>query len=119
VPTPTDPQTVPRAAPPDRRAWVRYRPERPPAGRVFIAATYCRLSADVLDLSCGGVALLLGRPVEPGTLLTIEFGGGVGAVPFEAVASVANVTELPGGRWRCGAELLAPLTEAEVKLLVR
>ena len=115
---PTSSNADPDAVPVERRARVRYRCEKPTAGRVFIANTFRSMSARVLDISAGGIGLLLPDAVPLGTRLNVELEGH-GATPFEILAEVVNVTPQADGAWRCGCNLVWKISEEEVQLLLK
>ena len=106
------------AVPAERRAHVRYRCEKPTVGRVFMANAFRSMSARILDISAGGIGLLLPDAVPPGTRFNVELEGH-GALPFEMLAEVVNVTPQPDGSWRCGCDLVWKISEEELQLLLK
>ena len=120
---PRDPYlaVVPAPAPPgsgERRAWVRYRCDRATIGRAFISNSFRSVPARVLDVSAAGVGLLLPESLPIGTRVNIEIDA-AGVAPFELLAEIVNMTAQPGGDWRCGCELVWPLTDEELQLLLK
>ncbi len=122
IPTrPTPSEAPPSASPPgsERRAAPRT------ACRVSV---YCQAASPqagglwwqgtVLDVSTRGLRLLMNRPIEAGTSLTITLPGG----PVEGRrrvlgARVVRVTERDDG-WDAGCRLLgSKLTEDEIRVL--
>jgi hypothetical protein len=101
----------------NRRATVRFRRSVPQAGRAFIANSSTAVPAQVMDISQGGIGLILDDYVAPETLVRVEMGDDGKHVLVEMLANVANVTELEGGRWRCGCEWLRKLTDEELTVL--
>jgi hypothetical protein len=106
------------AVPAERRAHVRYRCETPAVGRVFLANAFRSMSARILDISAGGIGLLMPDAVPLGTRLNVELEGH-GAMPFEMLAEVVNVTPQPDGSCRCGCDLVWKISEAELQLLLK
>jgi hypothetical protein len=104
--------------PADRRASVRYRCEKTAVGRAFIASSYRSVSARVVDLSVGGVGLVVDQPLEIGTRLHVELDGPA-SIPLELVAEIRNSVQQPDGSWRCGCELVWQLSEDEVRFLLK
>jgi len=100
----------------ERRAFVRYRCERPPVGRALISNTFKSINAQIVDLSVGGIGLVLDQPLEAGTRLTVELDE---ATPFEIVAEVKNAVLQADGKWRCGCELVWKLSEDELRFLLK
>ncbi len=115
---PPDPALSPPAAAPapERRARVRYRVDQAITTRAFIANSYRSMPARVVDVSGGGIGLILAQPLEPGVRLNVE--PEATHLPFEILADVVHVTALPDGTWRCGCALVWPLSEDEVRLLL-
>ena len=101
----------------NRRATVRYRCPSPTPGRAFIANSSKSVNAWVIDISLGGIGLILECHIEEGTLLRIEMGQGEKEVLAELLAYVAHNTPLLDGRWRSGCEWVRPMTEDELQVL--
>jgi hypothetical protein len=100
----------------NRRATVRYR--RIPAnhGRVFVANSSKSVDAWVLDLSEGGIGLIVGTYIEAGTPVRIEMGD-TGKVPYvDLVATITHTSQLENGKWRCGCEWIRKLTPEELQV---
>lgn len=76
-------------------------------------------SAVSQNLSTGGIALVLGRRFEPGTLLTLRLRGQSGGVSYTLLARVVRVTPHPRGGWILGCVFAQKLREEEVQDLVR
>jgi PilZ domain len=102
--------------PAERRAYVRYRCERPAVGRAFFSNTFKSLAAQIVDLSVGGIGLVLDQPLEAGTRLNVELDADT---PFEIVAEVKNSILQADGKWRCGCELVWKLSEDELRFLLK
>jgi hypothetical protein len=98
----------------NRRATVRYRCNPTNLGRAFVANTSKCVDAVVLDISQGGIGLILSRYVEPGTVLRVEFAYGEEAAFAELAANVTHAAELEEGKWRCGCRWLRELTNDEL-----
>jgi hypothetical protein len=101
----------------NRRATVRYRCAPKVPGRAFIANSCKSVSALVVDVSLGGIGLILECHIEEGTLLRIEMGKDDKEVLVDRAANIAHNTPIGDGRWRCGCEWVYPLTEEELQVL--
>jgi hypothetical protein len=101
----------------NRRARLRYRCSPPDTGRAFFANSSKSVDGAVIDLSLGGVGLILDSYVEPGTLVRIEMGDGGKETCADLVAHVSHATRLEDDSWRCGCEWVHPLTEEELQAL--
>jgi hypothetical protein len=72
----------------------------------------------VLDISRGGVGVLLSRPLEPGLSVVIRMGATAGARDYELPAQVVHATKEIGGDWVVGCRLDTPLTQDDLDALV-
>jgi hypothetical protein len=72
----------------------------------------------VQDISCGGISLVLGRKIEPESLLNIELQGEVLSLPRVLLACVTHATARDDGSWLIGCEFVLGLTEGELQQLV-
>lgn len=80
------------------------------AGRSFVPAK-------VLDLSAGGVRLVLDPPPAPGEELRLTFLAG-NSLLFRVAAVVVRVEEYCSGCWAAGCQFPRPLTEKEMAALL-
>jgi c-di-GMP-binding flagellar brake protein YcgR len=101
----------------NRRATVRYRSPLPASGRAFFANSSKSVQAAVVDISLGGIGLVLDAYVEPGTLVGIELGNGGSQTVADRIASVSYAKPTGDGRWRCGCEWVHPLAPEELQFL--
>jgi hypothetical protein len=101
--------------PPERRLWPRHACPATSYGRVFHPGGGRTRPARVLNLCCGGLALLLEEPFERGTTLKVELEGRYG--PRMLLARVAHATAQPAG-WLVGCELVRPVTGTELQDLL-
>lgn len=104
--------------PVERRAWVRY----PCAGDTsclpIVAAPDSQWPGQVVDLSAGGVGVLLPRRFETGTVLSIEVQEKEGEGTRHLIGRVVRVTRGPDNRWLLGCTFVRPLTEDDVQALL-
>lgn len=106
-------------SPAERRAWVRYPCQLETSCQPVVAADATTWAGKLLDLSEGGVGVVLSRRFEAGTLLAIEIpekdgGGGTRSL----VARVVRVTRYPAGDWLLGCSFVRPLSDEDVKALL-
>jgi hypothetical protein len=101
----------------ERRAAVRcpY-----PSEAAYLPATReaAFLPAEVRDISCDGVSLVLTRPLEPETLLAVELPGRVLRFPRVLLAHVVHATLQITGEWLVGCEFVLGLTRHELELFI-
>jgi hypothetical protein len=89
----------------------------PNLGRAFFANSSKSVDALVVDLSLGGIGLIMETYIEPGTLLRIELGNGDKVTYVELLANVIQTKQLDFSKWRCGCEWLHQMTEEELLIL--
>jgi hypothetical protein len=68
------------------------------------------------NISTGGLALILKKRFEPGTVLIVELG--VDRAVGSVTVRVVHTTLSTKGRWIIGCEFLRPLSDEEVQALV-
>jgi hypothetical protein len=102
----------------NRRACVRYRCSRPIPRRMAIAESYVLLDGWLVDISVTGLGLLLGRPLDAGTLLFVDLESAPGAAPVELLARVVRATATPENEWILGCEFVNPLQEEELQAIL-
>ncbi len=101
----------------NRRATVRYRRTSQQPGRAFIANSSRAVDALVIDISLGGIGLILESHVEPDTLVRVELGGENNEMMVELLANITHVASMDKGRWRCGCEWVRKLSAEELQVL--
>jgi hypothetical protein len=72
--------------------------------------------AEVVNLSAGGVALLVGEPVEVGEVLSLGLHAGEGEVLGDVLSSVVRVS-FPKGRRLLGCNFIGELPAEQMKAL--
>ena len=73
-------------------------------------------NARIIDVSVGGIALVLTRAASVGDRLGVDLREAHQSVERNAVARVVHVHEVRGG-WQVGCAWLGPLAEDELALL--
>ncbi len=102
----------------DQRGSVRYHCAPATFGRVALVEDQEYQRAWVLDLSAGGVGLLLSRPLPMGTLVVIQIKGPSSNKTFELPAHVVHATLQANGGWVVGCELVDRLGEEDLDELL-
>jgi hypothetical protein len=72
----------------------------------------------VLDVSLSGVALLLTRPFEAGTLLVVELSDRAQREPPSFLVNVVHARPEGTKGWLIGCEFIFPLREGELHALI-
>jgi hypothetical protein len=90
-------------APKNRRASVRYQCGLATPGRVLAEGQECQ-RAWILDLSQGGVGLLLSRPLEAGSKVMIVVKSSNSDKTFELVGHICHSSRQADGDWIVGCE---------------
>src|SRR2546421_526560 len=103
----------------DRRAWTRAESMRPIPRRIYLVDTFQPLDAWIIDLSQGGLALLLTRPLRLGTLLFIELESAPDAEPVKVWASAVRCGATDDANWVIGCEFVNRLSEGELTAILR
>jgi hypothetical protein len=103
--------------PADRRGAERY-PVNPEVACPFAGpVTEGFGGAKIKDISMQGIGLLLGRRVEPGSLLAVTLSNAAKGFTKAVLVRVAHATPLPGG-CLVGGTFDTPLTYQEMSALV-
>jgi serine/threonine protein kinase len=103
---------------PERRASVRRACRRGSLCLPLGSEGQTPWEAEVRNISAGGLGLVLGRRVEPGTVLLVEWQQAVRGAPTTLLARVIHAQPLPTGRWRLGCQLTQGLGEDEIQALL-
>jgi serine/threonine protein kinase len=108
----------------ERRAWVRFPCTQ--GTSVTLESSFHPDAADngeswpatVLDISVGGLALILGRRFEPGTVLTVEWSDKEAGQPTSLLVHVMYAKPQGFGHWLVGGAFLQQLTCEELQALL-
>jgi hypothetical protein len=110
------------------RVLVRYRCAPATPGRLVQPEKGEVHRAWVLNLSLGGIVLLLARSFEPGTELIVHLKSATSKTRYELPAQVMHSTQQPaqvmhstqqpGGDWLVGCEFARKLSEDELEDLL-
>lgn len=104
-----------RPSGPDQRTWVRfpcdmqviYHAARPPGASQSLAK--------VVDISPGGLCLLVARPIDVGTLLSLNLCAAAQGTPLSILACVVHVTTQAGGECKLGCNFIRELSLDELE----
>jgi hypothetical protein len=99
----------------DRRVAVRFSGNPDTACHAF-PPSGATCAAWVRDISTSGIALLIDREIEPGTVLTIELENAEHGVSSVLLARVVHTLEVPPDhRWLHGCAFSRELTDEELR----
>jgi hypothetical protein len=112
-------ETTPADTANSRRVWARYLSSRPLPRRLDVADSQTPLEAWILDLSAGGVALLVDQPQPVGTLLHIELETCPTAAPLKLWAHVAHCQPSGESEFRLGCQFVTTLNESDLQVLLQ
>jgi hypothetical protein len=102
----------------ERRAWKRYPCPRRPIIRVLTRPSFVVREATVLDVSRGGIGLLMAERLEPGTVLALQLQAKHTGQSRILSARVVYANQQPDGSWRVGCALGALFSEEELESLL-
>jgi hypothetical protein len=103
----------------ERRVFVRHSCDLDTSCQPVSSARGMEWNGKIQDISCGGLALVLSRRFELGTLLTIELQGKNGGPNSRTMlARVVRVTSLSPGSWLMGCKFATALLDDELKALL-
>ena len=101
----------------DRRTPRRYSPLPGIFCRVNLADVGDAMPAGLMDVSEGGVGLMLRRPIPPETTLTVTLINSPGLFACTRTATVRYVRNRPDGDFHVGCQFDAPLAHRELQFL--
>jgi hypothetical protein len=99
----------------DRRALARADSTRPFPRRCYLVATLEPIDAWIVNLSQGGVALLLTRPLPVGALLFLELESAPDRAPLKVWADVVRCSEGDQDNWQVGCMFVNPLSADDLE----
>lgn len=102
----------------DRRVYVRHPWNVEMAGYQVMAPRHEQWNAKVLDISSGGIGLLVDCRFENGTLLSLELPSTAGKAPFTMLVRVVHITAQSADRWVVGCSFAAELSEDKLRELL-
>jgi hypothetical protein len=99
----------------ERRVWIRHPYDVETTCRAVNTRPEDRLSARVQDISRGGINLLVNRPVDLDTLLSVELPGTPEQPPSTVLAYVVRVVPRGPGGWALGCTFATELRDEELQ----
>jgi|SRR6516225_2521223 len=103
--------------PGDRRTWKRFPCQVKATYQVVGYEETAICQGEVLNISASGIGLLVGQPIELGSLLNLELQQANGASTRTILACVVHANE-EGSRWVLGCNFIRQLTEDDLEALV-
>jgi hypothetical protein len=107
-----------RHQPSDQRTWVRFPCAVQASYQAVAGEDTAPRSAQVVNVSASGVGLLVGEPVENGTLLSVELRAAHGEFTHTMLACVVHVTARAAAEWDLGCNFIRSLSEEDFKALL-
>jgi hypothetical protein len=102
----------------EHRIWVRY--SSSPDTPLQAGSEQVSWSAQIQDISRGGVNLLGNHPFDPGTVLKIDLPLLSDAViPATILAKVVHASAKPNGVWALGCAFIKELREEELQAILK
>jgi hypothetical protein len=101
----------------DIRAWVRFPFDGESIFHSLVTADHEKTRAKVLNISAGGVGLLVARNIEVGTLLNLELSG-EGKPKRSFKARVVHVTPKTENQWILGCTFVGELSDEDMLVLL-
>jgi c-di-GMP-binding flagellar brake protein YcgR len=99
----------------ERRVWVRFPARTDALVRPAGTEGTTLISAKVLDVSLGGVKLVVDRRFEPGALISLDLPGGDDPNGVSVLACVVRAEEQPNGEWVLGCNFSRELNAADLQ----
>ncbi|HJT76557.1 MAG TPA: PilZ domain-containing protein [Gemmataceae bacterium] len=118
MPSHSAPSSAPAASPTvaeERRAFPRYPVDWEVVCKALAAGQRDSWQARALNVSAGGLGVVLERRFERGTTLTVQLQHAPAEAPRTLLARVMHATRLPDGGWLHGLSLLRPLQEEQLR----
>jgi hypothetical protein len=107
-----------RHQPSDQRTWVRFACAMKASYQAIAGADTAPRPAQVVNLSASGVGLVVGEPVENGTLLSVELQAADGLCTRTMLSCVVHVTARAAGAWALGCNFIRSLSDEDLKALL-
>jgi hypothetical protein len=101
-----------------RRIRARYASTRPLPRSLRTADSQETLGAWILDLSIGGIGLVVETPLALGTVLFVELETCPQAAPLVLWADVVHCQAIGENEYRLGCEFVVPLSEDDLHVLL-
>jgi c-di-GMP-binding flagellar brake protein YcgR len=107
-----------RPATAEQRSWVRFPCDLEASYRLVRVTERNMTHAKVVDISASGVGLVVQRPIDAGSLLSIVLLAPKGKSSLKMLACVVRVTERPGDELLLGCNFIRELNDRELVALL-
>jgi PilZ domain len=104
--------------PDTRRAFERYASSRPFPRRLMRADTFATVEGWIVDLSEGGIGMLVDQQMAQNDLLLLELEAKTGAQPVKVGACVVFCEPTHNGEFRLGCSFISPLGPEDLRDLL-
>jgi hypothetical protein len=101
----------------ESRVWVRY--SNPPGTAVQAGVDERGWSAQIQDISRGGLNLLVNRSFEPGSLLKVEVQSTDNVIPNTLIARVVRAVSKSQDQWALGCAFVKEISDADLKVFLQ
>ena len=102
----------------ERRAWVRMSKELRGEPMTATDESDTAWLGTIYNVSTTGIALILKRPFEPGTLLFIDLSANPNPVLQRRPVRVVHATSKEENRWIVGCLFASPLSQQELRSIL-
>jgi PilZ domain len=102
----------------DKREWVRFACELQATYRIVRVTERKPSPARVVDISPRGVGLVIDRPTEPGTVLSVDLQSRGGQSSLRMFVCVVRVKEVKSGEWSLGCNFIREISDKELNALL-
>jgi hypothetical protein len=103
---------------PEQRSWVRFPCDLEASYRLVRVSERDMSHAKVVDISASGVGLLVQRPIDAGSLLSIVLVAPKGKSSLKMLGCVVRVTEKPNDELLLGCNFIRELNDRELVALL-
>jgi c-di-GMP-binding flagellar brake protein YcgR len=99
----------------ERRVWVRHPSSAAAVVKPVNNGVNSRYSAQVRDVSRGGIKLVVDHPVEAGAMIGVDLPGATQEGASTVLACVVHATKLAENEWSLGCEFSDELADGELE----
>jgi hypothetical protein len=119
----SDPAVIPQpdgetSVPVERRAHARTPLPHRPLVQLLVKPSFQSVRAFIHDVSPGGIAFLINRPLKPGNRVAFQLRSDRRGNTRIQSARVIHLTPQSGGNWLVGCELSPPLGDEDLHYLM-
>lgn len=118
VKTEVDPPPLASPSDPDKRAQTRHPISLDTSAKLITSPRVKAMSAQILDLSEGGLCLKIERRFEPNVLLEVSLPDPKGGMDSSYILKTCWTKKLGEGAWAVGCSFVQPLQPRDIDLLL-